>query len=129
MNAVHARTRSVIAMLAIGTILAMACMFAGIAQGSDGIPVKLTNDTSSNVVVTVIDLNLNPEQVLISNETIYGFASLSIRVSPDASGFGHIRWTATSGDIRSRTCGHKETDQLSADSVVHVSANNSCDAK
>jgi hypothetical protein len=101
---------------------------AGAAQGSDGILVKVTNDTSANVVVTVIDMNANPEQALVSNETIYGFASLSIRVTPDDSGYGHIRWTATSGSAGSRTCGHKERDRLSADSIVHVSANNSCDA-
>jgi hypothetical protein len=128
MNAINARTRSVVPMLAIGATLGLACIVAGVALGSDGIAVKLTNDTSSNVVVTVIDMNVNPEQVLISNETIYGFASLSIRVSPDASGYGHIRWTATSGSVGSRACGHKETDRLSADSVEHVSASNSCDA-
>ena len=109
-------------------ILVCFVLGAGAALGSDGIAVKVTNDTSTNVVVTVIDMNANPEQSVISNETIYGFASLSIRVSPDASGYGHIRWTATSGDAGSRTCGHKEADRLSADSVVHVSADNSCDA-
>jgi hypothetical protein len=128
MNAIDERTRSVVAMLAIGATLGVACMVAGVALGSDGIAVKLMNDTSSNIVVTVIDMNVNPEQVLISNETIYGFASLAIRVSPDASGYGHIRWTATSGDAGSRACGRKETDRLSADNVVHVSANNSCEA-
>lgn len=128
MNASNTRTRSVVAMLAIGATLGLACMVAGVALGSDGIAVKVTNDTSSNVVVTVIDMNVNPEQVLISNETIYGFASISIRISPDASGYGHIRWTATTGGAGSRSCGHKEADRLSVDSVVHVSANNSCEA-
>jgi hypothetical protein len=127
MTEINGRTRSVVATLAIGATLGMACILAGVALGSDGIAVKVTNDTSSNVIVTVIDMNENPEQALISNQTIYGFASLSIRVSPDASGYGHIRWTATSGDAGSRTCGHKESDRLGADSIVHVSANNSCD--
>jgi hypothetical protein len=128
MNAINERTRSVFAMLAIGATLGVVCMVSGVALGSDGISVKVTNDTSSNIVVTVIDMNVNPEQVLISNETIYGFASLPIRVSPDASGYGHIRWTATSGGADSRACGHKEADRLSADSVVHVTASASCDA-
>jgi hypothetical protein len=115
-------------MVAVGAALGVACMVAGVALGSDGISVKVTNDTSSNVVVTVIDMNVSPEQVLISNETVYGFATLPIRISPDARGYGHIRWTATSGSAGSRACGHKERDQLSADSVVHVSASSSCDA-
>jgi hypothetical protein len=122
------RARSPVALLAIRATLAATCMVAGVALGSDGISVKVTNDTSNNVVVTVIDMNDNPEQVLVSNQTIYGFASLSIRVSPDASGYGHIRWTATSGSAGSRACGHKERDQLSAESIVHVSAGDSCDA-
>ncbi len=114
-------------MVAIGATLGVACMVVGVAQGSDGIAVKLTNDTSSNVVVTVIDMNVKPEQVLISNETIYGFASISVRISPDASGYGHIRWTATTGGAGSRSCGHQQKDRLSVDSVVHVSASSSCD--
>jgi hypothetical protein len=125
MNKINGGTRPAAPMLAIGATLCL----AGIALGSDGISVKITNDTSTNVVVTVIDMNDNPEQALISNETIYGFASLSIRVSPDASGYGHIRWTATSGSAGSRTCGHREGDRLSADSIVHVSANDSCESK
>lgn len=101
---------------------------ASAALGSDGIAVKVTNDTSASIVVTVIDMNPNPEREVISSETVYGFASLSIRISPNASGYGHIRWTAASGGTGSRTCGHQERDQLSADSIVHVSANDSCDA-
>jgi hypothetical protein len=96
------------------------------ALSSDGIAVKITNDTSNDVVVTVIDMNANPEQAAISNQTIYGFASVLIRISPDSTGYGHVRWTATGGDARSRTCGHKERNRLSTDDVVHVSANSSC---
>lgn len=108
--------------------LGLCLLCAGTALGSDGILVKIANDSSANVVVTVIDMNLNPEQPIVSNETIYGFASLSIHVSPDGSGYGHIRWTATSGSDGSRTCDHKESSRLSTDNVVHVSASNSCDA-
>ncbi len=109
-------------------VVAGSLLSAGAALGSDGLSVKVTNDTSTSVVVTVIDMNANPEQAVIANETIYGFASLSIRVSPDASGYGHIRWTATSGSAGSRICGHKERERLSAESVVHVFANGSCGA-
>jgi hypothetical protein len=101
---------------------------AGAALGSDGIPVKITNDTSNNVVVTVFDMNASPEKSALSNVTIYGFASLSIRVIPGGNGNGHIRWTATGGDASSRTCGHRDHDQLSADSIVHISANDNCGA-
>jgi hypothetical protein len=128
MNTTNRRIRSVVAIVAIGATLGVAGTVADVALGSDGLTVKVTNDTSSNVVVTVIDMNVNPEQVLISNETIYGFASVTIHISPDASGYGHVRWTATSGGADSRACGHKEASQLSADSIVHVSANNSCDS-
>jgi hypothetical protein len=111
-------------------ILALICcvLSGGAALGSDGIPLKITNDTSNNLVVTVYDMNVSPEQPVISNETIYGFASLSIRVSPDSRGYGHVRWTATGGDASTRTCGHKERDQLSAESVLHVSVNSGCNA-
>jgi hypothetical protein len=96
------------------------------ALSSDGISVKIMNDTSNAVVVTVIDMNANPEQVSVSNETIYGFASLSLSISPDSKGYGHIRWTASSGDADSRTCGHNERNGLSEDDVVHVHADSSC---
>ena len=96
------------------------------AISSDGISVTIMNDTSSVVVVTVIDMNANPEQASVSNEKIYGFASLSISISPDNKGYGHLRWTASSGDAGSRTCGHKENNGLSADDVVHVHADGSC---
>jgi hypothetical protein len=111
------------------SLLGLTCLLlgAGMAVGGDGIAVKVTNDTSSSVVVTVIDMNSNPELSIISNETIYGFASRSIRITPDSSGNGHIRWTAISGDAGSRTCGRKERDQLNSETVVHVSANNSCE--
>jgi hypothetical protein len=98
------------------------------ALASDGIAVKITNDTSADVVVTLIDMNAKPEQTLLSNETIYGFASRPVRIAPDDSGYGHIRWTATSGSASSRTCGHAERSALSADGVIHVSANTGCGA-
>src|ERR1700677_5042025 len=99
------------------------------ALGSDGISVTIMNDTSNSVVVTVIDMNANPEQASVSNETIYGFASLSISIAPDSNGYGHVRWSASSGDASSRTCGQKERNGLSDNDVVHVHADSNCRLK
>jgi hypothetical protein len=57
---------------------------------------------------------------------IYGFASISIRISPDSRGYGHIKWTAISGDAESRMCGHNEMNGLNDGDLVHVHANGSC---
>jgi hypothetical protein len=115
----HCKSASILGML-------LFLLSANAALSSDGIKVKIMNDTSSNVVVTVIDMNATPEQVVVSNETIYAFASHSIQISPDSRGYGHVRWTANSGDAGNRTCGQKERNELSADDVVHVRADSSC---
>ena len=99
---------------------------ANFALGGEGISVTLMNDTSSPITVSVIDMNANPERAIVSNQTIYGFASLSISVASDNSGYGHVRWNASSGDAANRTCGHKERDKLSDDDIVHVHTDGSC---
>ena len=60
---------------------------AGAAQGSDGILVKVTNDTSANVVVTVIDMNANPEQALVAVQRIcpYPLSSGVTRIESEAN--------------------------------------------
>ena len=108
----------------LGLLLFVLGTDAALSDG--GIPIRIVNDTNDEVVVTVIDMNASPQQPVISNQRIYGSASLSIQIAPDAQGYGHVKWTALAGDPANRTCGHKEKMHLNPNDVVRVSANDDC---
>jgi hypothetical protein len=109
-------------------ILAPSLLMAGTALGSEGVQVKITNDGTQDIIVTVYDMNTKPRGILLQNERINGFTSAPISAVADAAGHANLAWTATSADDTSRKCGHDETLGLGNDSAVHVHADGSCDA-
>jgi hypothetical protein len=102
-------------------LAASAAVIAG-----DGMTVTINNNTTSNLLVNVYDLNTNPPQQLLSGESISSFASVSVSLSADGSGRGHLRWTATTAGHDARRCGNKDNPDLNDGDTVHVYANQDC---
>ncbi len=96
------------------------------AFGDDGLTIILNNNTTTNIRVTVYDRAARPAQKILSNQTINGFASMTVMVSADDSGLGHISWTATTVDEDMRQCAHRDKPHLSDHATVQVYANREC---
>lgn len=120
----RANTRAMASLLQLLLILSSAA-----ALGGDGMTVTITNNTTSDLLVTVNDMNTHPAQKLLSSETLNGFASVTVNLDPDASGRGHLSWSATTVGRDMRRCGHGDMPGLSDGDTVHVSANEECAAK
>jgi hypothetical protein len=115
--------RSMVRVVHVLLILGSASAFGG-----DGMRITINNNTTKNLLVTVYDLNSNPAQQVVSSATINGFASISVMVGADASGQGHLSWTATTVDKDMRMCGHHDKPHLNDGDTVHVYANSPCAA-
>jgi hypothetical protein len=100
---------------------------AGTAQGGEGVEVKITNDGTSDIFVTVYDMNTNPRKIVLTNTRINGFTSVPISLVGDANGEANLSWTATSTDAVSKKCGHAETT-VSNSASVSVHADSACSA-
>jgi hypothetical protein len=108
------------------SILALPLLMIGTALGGEGLQVKITNDGTQDIVVTVYDMNANPRAILLQNARINGFTSVPVSAIADATGHANLSWTATSTDGTSAKCGHDETSGLRNDSAVNVHADSSC---
>jgi len=93
-------------------------------QEGAGIMLTINNDTSDNLLVTVYDMGAR--QTILSNQPIYGNASVTVSISVDASGSGHLSWTAMSRDPDMRKCGHEDKASLNDGDTVNVYADGSC---
>lgn len=107
-------------------LVAMPLLLTGTALGGEGVQVKITNDGTQDVVVTVYDMNANPRAILLQNAHINGFTSVPVSAIADATGRANLSWTATSSDATSTKCGHADTLGLGNDSAVNVHADSSC---
>ena len=110
-------------------VLFMSCLpllYAGNVLGQ-GVEVKITNNGTEDIVVTVYDRTTNPARGVLTNQRINGFTSVPISLTGDATGKANLSWTATSADAASPKCGHADTIVSNADSV-NVRADSSCSA-
>ncbi len=107
-------------------ILALPLLMTGTALAGEGVQVKITNDGTQDIVVTVYDMNAEPRAILLQNARINGFTSVPISAIADATGRANLSWTATSTDATSKMCGQAVTLGLSDDSAVIVRADASC---
>lgn len=107
----------------VKALLVLSCLsllYAGVAFG-DGVDVRITNDGTEAILVTVYDRTTNPEHVVLTNARINGFASLPVSLTGDGTGRAKLSWTATSVDSASPKCGHADAMVSNAASVnVHV---------
>jgi hypothetical protein len=107
-------------------IWALPILMAGTALGGEGVQVKITNNGTQDIVVTVYDMNAKPRAILLQNARINGFTSVPVSAIADATGHANLSWTASSTDATSTKCGHDDTLGLSNESAVNVHADSSC---
>ncbi len=115
----------------IKTALLLVClplMLAGTALGGEGIQVRITNDGTADIVVTVYDMNVQPKRIVLQNARINGFTSVPISAIGDEAGRANLSWTATTADAASPKCGRGDTLGLGNDSAVNVQAESNCSA-
>jgi hypothetical protein len=113
----------------VKAILILSCLpllMAGTALGGDGVAIKITNDGTEAILVTVYDMNTSPQRLVLS-ERISGFASVPISVAGDDTGRANLAWTATSIDPVFPKCGHA-TSVVGNSASVNVHADSSCSA-
>jgi hypothetical protein len=103
-------------------------MMSASAFAGDGLSIIINNNTTDNLLVTVYDLNASPVARVLSDQTINGFASLTVTIVADDSGAGHLAWTATSGgrDMRMRKCGRRDKPNLNDGDTVNVYTDSDC---
>jgi hypothetical protein len=111
-------------------LLILSCLpllMAGTALGGEGVDVKITNDGTQDIVVTVYDTSTSPRRVVITNARMNGFTSLPVSLNADATGKANLSWTAISTDGDFRKCGRDDTVVANSASVS-VHADSSCDS-
>ena len=106
-------------------LLSLGCLSA-FGQEGGGVMLTISNDTSDNLLVTIYDLGASPRQQVLSNRPIYGNASITVSITEDDSGTGHLWWTAMSLDRDMRKCGHDEKANLNDGDTVNVYADSDC---
>lgn len=109
--------------------LAILVCAGGIARAQEGVSVRVLNDTPDNLMVTLYDRNTRPPQPVVSSELINGNASISVSITADASGRGHLSWTAVTAGRDMRRCGHQEKRGVNDGDTIRVHANHRCTAR
>ncbi|MGA2779626.1 MAG: hypothetical protein ABSF94_18895 [Steroidobacteraceae bacterium] len=110
----------------VDAVMLAFALASGAALADDGVPLKIINDNTSDVIVTVYDLNSVPPRVVVTGERINGFSSVPINVSAGDDGKAHLSWTAVSADRSLHLCGHADRAAIDADTAVHVYAKTVC---
>jgi hypothetical protein len=103
-------------------------LLSAVAAGNDGVQVRITNESTQDVIVTVYDMSTRPERVLIENARISGFASMPLEAAGDGSGRATLSWTAVNADSEARRCGEGDGVRVTNAAAVEVSADSSCGA-
>jgi hypothetical protein len=96
------------------------------ALGDGPLTIHVANDTIDSLVVTLDDRNLSPHQTVLSGQVIYSNASIVTSISADASGQGHVYWTAMTTDHEMRHCGHHGEQGINDGDTIHVYADGRC---
>jgi hypothetical protein len=118
-----------ISMRSLTTLAAALACFACLraaALGDGGVGIRLLNNTPDSLIVTLVDLNTQPPQRVLSGDIINGNAYLDLSVTPDSSGRGRIAWTTTSVDPDMRRCGHHVRSGIRDGDTIRVHARRRC---
>lgn len=107
---------------------ALLCLNGVAAMASDKISITISNNGTDDVFATVRDMNTTPSTKLLWRARISGFASIPIFVTTDASGKGHVAWSAYTADPAIHKCGRKDKRGLANFASVHVYAKSECPA-
>jgi hypothetical protein len=99
---------------------------AAAAVADDMLTIRIYNDGSDDIVVTVYDMNAQPPGAVLTSQRINGFAWIPVSVTAGAVGNGHVMWSARTADASFHKCGHEERRRLANDESVRVSADSQC---
>jgi hypothetical protein len=117
----HFNTRTAVILSSIPLFLAGAA-----ALGGEGVQVKITNNGTEDIVVTVYDMSTHTPRVVLENARINGFTSVPVNVISDSTGRANLSWTATSMDRTTPACGHDDGVEISDSSSLNVHADSTC---
>ena len=94
--------------------------------GLTGIDVKIINDGTENIVVTVYDTSTQPNSVVLAHERINGFSTVPVTLVADAAGRANLSWTAITANPNMHRCGHASNAGLNDADSVNVHADSEC---
>jgi hypothetical protein len=106
--------------------LLLMLLAAAAAVADDMLTIRIYNDGSDDIVVTVYDMNAQPPGAVLASQRINGFAWIPVSVTAGAVGNGHVMWSARTADASFHRCGHEERRRLANDESVRVSADSQC---
>jgi hypothetical protein len=106
--------------------LALVLLAARDAFGDDTMNIRVCNDTSDEIVVTVYDMKATPAGPVLLRQTIDGFAWFPALITPGFEGVGHVRWSAETTGTSFHRCGHAERGGLATDAMLHVFTDSDC---
>jgi hypothetical protein len=113
--------------------LLLGCAVLSLAQSAasaaGAVTVRIQNDTVNNLIVTLYDRNFSRKQPMLSGQIINGNASISVTLTANASGQGHLSWEAATVDPDMRRCGHHDNPGLNDGDTVRVHADAACPAR
>jgi hypothetical protein len=99
------------------------------ATAGGSVTVHILNDTVDSLIVSLYDRNLGRRLPVLSGQVINGNASISISITVNASGQGHLSWTAATVDADMRRCGRHDNPGLNDGDTVRVHAGARCPAR
>jgi len=110
--------------------LALGCAALALAQSpawaGGGVTVHIQNDTVDSLSVTIYDRLLGRRQPVVASQIIYGNSSISLTITANAAGQGHLSWTATTLDADMGRCGSHDSRGLNDGDTVRVHADGAC---
>ena len=115
-----------VTLLSVSLLLMLMLLLTTAALAADMVTIRLYNDGGDDIVVTVYDMNAQPQGAVLAGQRINGFAWIPVLVTAGAVGNGHIVWTARAADASFHRCGHQERRGLANDESVRVFADSAC---
>jgi hypothetical protein len=112
--------------LNVGVVL-VPLILAGGSAVSQGIGIRVLNDTNKNLKVTVYDLNAPKDATPMLSQVINSFASVSVNTQIGEDGYAHVRWVATSIPPDPHRCSHGDRNDVSEGATLHVYARDACE--
>ncbi|HEY0747563.1 MAG TPA: hypothetical protein VGD63_12740 [Steroidobacteraceae bacterium] len=106
--------------------ISLTLLASGSASAGDTVQLRLYNDGSDSLVVTVWDVNARFPGPAVVTERIDGFAWIPVMVNAGVDGNGHIVWTARSGEDAFLRCGRRDLGSLGEDNSVRVFTDSNC---
>ena len=98
------------------------------AVADDTLAIRLYNDGADDIVVTVYDMTVGPNAIVLSHARVNGFTTIPLSFAPDAAGRANVSWTAVTAGANGRKCGHADHLGLRDSASVTVRADSNCPA-